>query len=242
MLQACGQHVQYGKHPLVLDGFNFNLDLDKFFQDESIFRWNNKDGFMLSSKDVVAERDSVMPGFVQYSTSSRSQQSPLAEYASVPFEDLGLLTDWDDEKVLMVCGLSNYKSAKDIMKIIGKLKKEYGTEPELQKGGFSSDHTLYLIYKTENKEVQFGMNLLDLDFIDWPERTYRGNSFWGNDEAEEEVPKQVMLTDEIEKSIEEKLKENDENTCFLFISTPEMAVVMNGQSGRSGFLVNYWRE
>ncbi len=241
MFQACGQQVQYGKEPLSLEDFYFNLDLNQFFQDESIFRWNNEDGFMVSSEDVRLENDSLMPGFVQYSTRSRSESSPLARYAGVAFDDLGLLADWDDEKIMMVCGSSEYKTTEEIMTIINQLKKEYGANPELQKGGFSRNNTLYLIFEEDDKVIQFGINLPDVDFIEWPERN-RGNSFWGDDDNEEEGPEKVVLDEKIEKKIEQKLQEKEENTCFLFITTPEMTEAMKAQSGRSGFLVNYWRD
>jgi len=239
MLPSCLQEKpQYGKDALKLDHFQFDLDLDHFFKDESIFVGTNDEGFTLSSEEVRFENDSALRGFIQYSSRTRSVSRPLAQYAGVPFEDLGLVTDWNDEKIWMACGSSRYKSSQEIMKILQQLKKEYNKTPELYKGGFSSNKTLYFIFNEAGKEVQFGVNLPNTNFIKWPEKSY-----WsGDDDKDEASGKALLLTDDIEKSVEQLLNEQAENTCYLFITTAPVAKAMQKQSGRSGFLVDYCRK
>ena len=61
---GCGQNIEYGKQPLVLDDFDFNLDLYRFFKDETIFGGNNKAGYSVSSEEYRFEADSLMKGVI----------------------------------------------------------------------------------------------------------------------------------------------------------------------------------
>ena len=241
ILQACSQTSEYGKRPLNLEGFDFDLDLNTFFKDESLFDGSNEAGFSVYSEDVKVEENDIMPGYIRYATYSMSQSRPLAEYAGVQFEKLDLYSDWNDESVLMLAASSDYKSGDEIMKIIQELKSEFGAEPELQRGGFTNNNILYLVYEMEDKQIQFGMVLSDLDFIPWPETSSRRNNVWGDLAEPEPEPEKILLTTEIENNLEQLLKDSEENQCFLFITKPTMAELMSKQTGRSGTLVYYWQ-
>ena len=145
---GCGQNIEYGKQPLVLDDFDFNLNLDRFFKDETIFGGNNKAGYSVSSEEYRFEADSLMKGVIQYSTNSTSTSRTLATFAGVRFESLGLLTDWDDKHVLLVCAETAHARAKDIKKIVDELVKEFGEDIQLsQEDWFGSSNTILTFQK-----------------------------------------------------------------------------------------------
>ncbi|WCM41927.1 hypothetical protein MG290_13435 [Flavobacterium sp. CBA20B-1] len=241
MLEACGQSkIQYGKDPLPVDDFQFDaIDLDVYFQDESIFKIAGDSEYNLSSEETVLKNDSIMPGYITYYTRMRSQAKPLAKYAGVEFDNLGLVTDWEDEHLLMVCGTSTHKTAEEVMTIIQQLKKEYGAEPELQKNSFMGQSQLILVYPKPDKEVQFCIKLPDVDFIDWSKQDI---SECGNEYDVYEYPKKgcILLTPEIENKIQQKLKKEN-NDCSLFITQVDLAKVLKQKNGSSGFLVDYWK-
>ena len=241
ILEACGQsNIQYGKDPLPMDDFQFDaIDLNIYFQDENIFKIAGDSEYNLSSEETVLKNDSIMPGYITYFTRMRSQAKPLAKYAGVEFDDLGLITDWDDEHLLMVCGTSRYKTADEVMTIIQQLKKEYGTKPELHKSGFFETNQLILVYPKKDREVQFCINLPDVDFIDWSKQDI---SECGNEYDADGNPKKgcILLTQQIENKLQQKL-EKEGNDCSLFITQADLAKVLKQKNGSSGFLVDYWK-
>ncbi|WP_257668849.1 hypothetical protein [Parapedobacter tibetensis] len=225
LIQACGQSPEYGKQPLVLDDFKFDLDIAHFFRDERIFRYTHDD-FSVSSEEYRLDDDSLMTGFITYSTRSMSTSRPLASYAGVQFEDIGLVTDWEDEQVLMVYGGTSYGETEDIRKVIDGLKSEFNNQAIIEKGGFMRNETLYILFKGDRKVAKLAVNLPDVDTL-------------VPDDLEDGSDAGQPLTPEIAAAIENQLREREEITFHLFVSTPEMDEVMKDLRGRSGFLVDY---
>src|SRR5690606_8117681 len=122
------------------------------------FRYTH-DEFSVSTEEYRVDDDSVMTGFIQYSTRHMSTSRPLASYAGVEFEDLGLVTDWDDEHVLMAYGGTSYGDLNGVFTIIKGLADEFGQQPQMAKGGFMSNNTLYLLFGTDSKEVRVAFTL-----------------------------------------------------------------------------------
>lgn len=227
LTQACGQLPEYGKWPLVLDDFGFDLDIPHFFQDERIFRYTHDD-FSVSSEEYRLDNDSVMTGFIAYSTRQMSTSRPLASYAGVEFENLGLVTDWDDEHVLMAYGGTSYGDLESIANIIKDLTTEFGEQPRMAKGGFMNDNTLYLVFGKDRKEVRFAFILPDVNALvpDGPDIAY-----WKG-----EGP---LLTPEAEAAIEAQLGDRRDVQLHFFVYRPELNAAFDALHGRSGFLVDF---
>ena len=227
LTQACGQSPEYGKGPLVLDDFGFDLDIPHFFQDERIFRYTH-DEFSVSTEEYRLDDDSVMTGFIQYSTRQMSTSRPLASYAGVEFEDLGLVTDWDDEHVLMAYGGTSYGDKAGVSTLIKGLTDEFGQQPQLAKGGFMHDNVLYLLFGTDRKGVRFAFPLPDVDAVlpDGPDiEDWAGNG--------------PVLTPEVETAIEAQLGDRQDVQFHFFVYRPELNAAFDALHGRSGFLVNF---
>lgn len=228
LLQACGkgQSVQYGEVPLIIDHSVFDLNIDTFFQDESIFRGGRD--FWVSSKEHRLENDTLMTGFIQYWTRAYSKDRVLAQYAETDFERLGLITDWDDKKVLMAYAGTEYASAAGVDRMIARLDQEFGSRATMTRvESFRDVIILNLDYRKDGKFARLGIELPDVDFIDLE----NPDSY--------EVKKEVLLTPEIQQALTNKLKETGEISCHLFISQDIMDAVINDLKSRSGFLAHY---
>lgn len=232
LLQACGQQqaTEYGKNPLILDDFTFDLDIPQFFRDERIFRYTH-DEFSVGSEEYRLDDDSLMTGFISYRTASWSPSRTLASYAGVKFENLGLVVDWDDEHPLLAYAATDYGRWDDLRKVIDALKEEYEPSPILERGGFMQDNTLYLVFKADDKCAKVLFNLSDIDAI-VPEES-----------DDERVP--LRLTPETEVAIERQLTEdsqraNQHELSFqLFVYTPEIGVVLEHLGYSSAFLTKF---
>jgi len=226
LLQACGQQqaTEYGIRPLILDDFTFDLDIPQFFRDERIFRYTH-DEFSVGSEEYRLDDDSLMTGFIAYRTASWSPSRTLASYAGVKFENLGLVADWDDEHPLLAYAATDYGRWDDLRKVMDALKEEYEPTPQLERGGFMQDNTLYLVFETDGKCAKVLFDLQDLDAI-IPDEPY----------DESQSPR---LTPEIEKTLESQLADRDELPFHLFVYRSEMDEVLDNLSYRSGFLTEF---
>lgn len=217
VFSACGKSLQYGVDVLHLDNFDFGLNIEQFFRDESIFRGKHDD-FGVSSAEHYIDGDSIKMGYIQYSTTSMSQDRPLANYAGVKFESLGIITDEADEKVLMAIGSTDYATGDDVATIIDKLNQQYG-EAEIR---FSYEGINLLFRKNGSVANLFvGVRL---------------NGYWGmwDESADTE-----MLTDEKQKEVKDKLKGQRDVDCTLFITKQDFDKALNESHSYSGDLTRY---
>lgn len=232
LLQACGQQqaTEYGKSPLLLDDFGFDLDIPQFFRDERIFRYTH-DEFSVGSEEYRLDDDSLMTGFIAYRTASWSPSRTLASYAGVKFENLGLVADWDDEHPLLAYAATDYGRWDDLRKVMDALKEEYEPRPQLERGGFMQDNTLYLVFKSDDKCAKVLFHLPDIDAI-VPEQS-----------GDERPP--IRLTSEIEEKIEKQLTEESQRdspselSFQLFVYTPEIGKVLEHLGYTSAFLTEF---
>ncbi len=232
LLQACGQQqaTEYGKRPLILDDFAFDLDIPQFFRDERIFRYTH-DEFSVGSEEYRLDDDSLMTGFISYRTASWSPSRTLASYAGVKFENLGLVADWDDEHPLLAYAATDYGRWDDLRKVIDALKEEYEPAPRLERGGFMEDNTLYLVFKADGKCAKVLFDLPDIDAI-VPEQS-----------GDERPP--IRLTSEIEEKIEKQFTEESQRdspselSFQLFVYTPEIGEVLEHLGYVSAFLTEF---
>lgn len=155
IFSGCVKSQQYGVDILELDHFDFNLNIEQFFRDERIFRGTHDD-FSVSAEEHYIAGDSIQMGYIQYSTRFMSSSRPLASFAGVKFESLGIITDEADEKVLMAIGSTSHAEVKDIEKIMDRLLLEFNHQFSIR-DSFGGTNVLF---KKEDKVVN-----LYLDFI-----------------------------------------------------------------------------
>lgn len=219
-LASCGKSKQYGVDILKLDNFNFDLNIEDFFQDESIFRGTN-DNFSVSSSEESIEGDSLKMGYIQYSTTSTSLKHPLASYADVKFESLGIVTDEADEKVLMAIASTDYASEADIEKIINQLLSEYDMSEPIFKNSYEG---INLIFTKGNKVANFYMNIS----IDEEE----------NSGSLIEI-KEKKVSDIDYKKIKMKIRDKKKVSCILFLTLDSFDKALEEARSFSGDLTRY---
>lgn len=232
LMQACGQQqaTEYGIRPLILDDFTFDLDIPQFFRDERIFRYTH-DEFSVGSEEYRLDDDSLMTGFIAYRTASWSPSRTLASYAGVKFENLGLVADWDDEHPLLAYAATDHGRWADLRNVIDALKEEYEPVPQLERGGFMQDNTLYLVFKADDKCAKVLFDLPDIDAV-MPEQP-----------GDESVV--LRLTPETEAEIERQLTEDSARDSLhelpfrLFVYTPEIGKVLEHLGYTSAFLTEF---
>ncbi|UUV20873.1 hypothetical protein [Paenimyroides aestuarii] len=229
LLNSCvGNTEEYGKKPLNLDQFNFDLNIEKFFQNEDIFRGNSD--FNVSVNEEWISQDSIDMGYINYSTGSMSQDRPLAKFAGVSFESLGIITDWEDEKAIMAYANTSYATPQNITSILDKLIKDFGN-PELHPEGFRGEGVNFKFIE-KSKIITFS---LPINYaLPEPERNY-GNSYY---DAPSE-PKQIYLTDEIYAEMKKIMADDEEMNCYLFITTPSFDAALQAANMFSGDLTHY---
>lgn len=229
-LNSCsGNAEEYGKQPLNLDKFNFDLNIEKFFQNEDIFR--GKADYAMRVEEEWISGDSIEMGYIDYATVSMSQDRPLAKYAGVEFESLGIITDWEDEKAIMAYASTDYATPKNVESILDKLIKDYGN-PEMHSQGFGNEG-LNLKFTKDSKVATISLPIPYQ--APEPEINYSENYY---DEAPSE-PEKIYLTDEIYAEIKESMKNMEEIKCYLFITNLTFDNALQEASSFSGDLTHY---
>ena len=155
IFSGCVKSQQYGIDILELDHFDFSLNIEQFFQDERIFRGTHDD-FSVSVGEHYIDGNSIQMGYIQYSTWRMSSGRPLASFAGVKFESLGIITDEADEKVLMAIGSTSYTEVKDIEKIMDRLLSEFGHQFNIR-DSFSG---INILFKKEDKVVNLYLDIM----------------------------------------------------------------------------------
>ena len=221
---SCSQQAQYGKSPLLLDQFNFNLDVASFFKDEQIFR--GKSDYSVSTSEETYDYKDHEILCIQYATRSMSKDRILAKYNGMNFESLGMITDSTDEKVLLVSARTDYGTADKIEQVLKKLQQDYGAG-SLNRGSFGHDDGIKITFKTQDKIVKLVINDIHFELAEENE-----------DETEDKDtrPFDERSRTNLIKAIQEK---KDNIPVLLFIATPEFDGMQNEASSSSGDLTNY---
>lgn len=223
---SCSQQPQYGKSPLVLDQFNFDLDVASFYKDENIFRGNSD--FSVSASEISYDYKDRKMDFVQYATRSMSRKNILARYGIMDFESLGMVTDSADEKVLLVSAGTDYATAEQVTALIEKLQKAYG------QGSLERNHSLFsgedvkLVFKTKDKVLKLVLE----DLVATPEEEETGS-----DEESQALPPFDEKAKARVLAAAGKKKKNIH--VYLFVVTPVFDEVMEHASQSSGDLTHY---
>jgi hypothetical protein len=218
---SCSQQAQYGKSPLLLDKFNFNLDVASFFKDEHIFR--GKSDFSVSASEETYDYKDSEIFCIQYSTRSMSKDRILAKYGGMDFESLGMITDSTDEKVLLVSASTDYGTAAKIEQVLKKLQQDYGTGT-MSRNSFGDDG-VKITFKTQDKVVKL---VIDDIRIEQPE---------DNEDSDKDTrPFDERSKTNLIKAVQEK---KDNISVLFFIATPEFDEVQNEARNSSGDLTHY---
>ena len=214
VLTACSPSKQYGVDVLNLDEFNFDLSIEKFFQDERIFR-NKHEDFYVSSREHYIDEDSIQMGYIQYSTTVMTRNRPLASYAGVKFESLSIIADEADEKALMAVGSTSYAKPKDVEKIIARLLSINDT-PEMRRKSWTTGTNL--IVREGDKVINLYLN------IDIDTEAMRGEERFTSDQYS--ALRYVMAGAEAIK-------------CILFVTNRDFDRALSAASNYSGDLTHY---
>lgn len=229
LLNSCaGSSDEYGKKPLELDNFDFKLNIEKFFQNEDIFR--SKSEFAVKTEEYWIDGDSIEMGYIDYATVAMSQSRPLAKYAGINFESLGIITDWEDKNVIMAYASSDYTKPKDVESIIDKMKKEFG-EPEVLPHGFGDSGVILKFIKGEKvAKISLAIPYQAPE----PEVSYSENYY-----DEPAAPEKILLTDEIYAEIKESMKDLEEIKSVIFITHQNFDNALEEANSFSGDLTQY---
>lgn len=228
-LNSCaGTADEYGKKPLELDNFDFKLNIEKFFQNEDIFR--GKADYAMKVEEEWISGDSIEFGYIDYSTVSMSQNRPLAKYAGVEFESLGIITDWEDKNAIMAYASTDYAKSKDIESVIDQMTKEFG-KPELHPSGFGNEGINFKFFKdskaaTISLIIPYELPEAEIDY---------GNYSVG----EPNEIKKVYLTEEIYGEMKASMKDLEEIKCYIFITNSEFDNALEESGSFSGDLTHY---
>lgn len=218
---SCSQQPQYGKNPLLLDQFNFKLDVGSFYKDESIFR--GKSDFSVSASEIsYAYKDHQTP-FIQYATRSMSQDRILAKYGAMNFESLGMVTDSADEKVLLVSAGTDYATAAQVEELLKKLQKAYG---QATLSTTSSVHLeqVRIRFQAEGKVIKLTLDDMGTQIVD----------------SEEQAPDPLPFGAKYEaKVIDAVRKKKDGIHVMLFVVTPMFDEVLQEARSFTGDLTRY---
>lgn len=218
---SCNQQAQYGKSPLLLDKFNFKLDVAVFFKDEQIFR--GKSDFSVSASEETYDYKDREILCIQYSTRSMSKDRILAKYDVMDFESLGMVTDSTDEKVLLVSGRTDYGTAGKIEQVLKKLQQDYANGT-ISSNSFGDDG-VKITFKTQDKVVKL---VIDGIRIEQPEDN--------EDSDKDNRPFDERSKTNLLKAVQEK---KDNIPVLLFMATPEFDDIQNEARSSSGDLTHY---
>lgn len=244
-MNACNNSPEYGKNVLELNRFNFNLNIEKFFADESVFGYDSDFGVSASDEklDYGFGSEEGPLRYIRYGTSVSSPDRPLAVYSGLKFESLGMCTDEQDENVLMVFAHTDYAGKKELLKVIQKLSKEFGSEPEIE----AYEDKLRLRYEKEDRVAKLVIRypFPELEYTFRSEENYDPyNDPYDNDPYEEEDPeeeKEDLLNDERLVVIRQTLDgaDEEEQRVYLFVGKKDFAEAMDQAWSYSGDLTEY---
>lgn len=212
ILTACSRSKQYGVDLLNLEKFNSNLNIETFFQDESIFRGQHND-FYVSSEEHYIDEDSIQMGYIQYSTTISSVARPLASYAGVKFEWLSIIADEADEKALMAIGSTRYATAKDVEKIIDALLS-ISSMPEMRNERWGNGTNL--IVRKGDKVINLYFNIIV-----------------------ESESNEKFFTPEHYSALKSEMQNSEEINCVLFVTNSYFDRAFSAASSSSGDLTRY---
>lgn len=204
------KNVHFAKQPLQLSGFNFDLDIPNFFNDEAVFRGKG-DVSMQASEEEVERNDQDKPfKYVRYGQYSSTSKIKVAAYKDFMFREMLLCTDSADEKTYLVAAEQSYLKPEDIDKLVALLKKDLGSPTPMSQIERKNEDVSYE-WHLKDKVVKLVLNVErdedDETFSgDWQRKAY---------------------------SKEEKI------TARLFIATKQFDQVMNEASSFTGMLVDY---
>ncbi len=214
VLVSCGQQnkdVHFGEAPLQLKGFNFDLDIPNFFNDEAYFR-HKADISMRAEEEMVELDDQDEPfEYVRYSQSSFSSDTKVAAYGDLVFRKILLCTDLADENTYLVGAQQEDLTASDIDKLVNNLKKDYGTPTpyiDIEKKNDRASYEWYL----EDKVVKLVLNVQTTSDME---------------EAPEDGWQRILYDNE------------EDLSATLFIATKQFDQVMQEAYSFSGMLVYY---
>ncbi|AJW63406.1 hypothetical protein VO54_01933 [Elizabethkingia miricola] len=230
LLSSCSKAPEYGKNVLDLNNFDFKLNLDKFFKDENVFR--GKTDYSISSEEQSIENSAVQQNYIQYSTVSMSKKRPLASFADVKFESLGLCSDENDEKVLLVSAQTDYATSADIIKIIDQLNKDFG-EAEIKDIGGNGDELILRWAKGDK------VSIFSLRIPFTLESASNENSAHDYYSQSDEDKKKEKFNNSLYQQLKDKIKEEKEVKCTLFFSKADFDKALDQASSYSGDLTSY---
>lgn len=230
LLVSCHSGPRYGKDVVNLDNFDFGLDLNTFFEDESYFR-SKSDNYKLNSTEESLSDTTYT--FYQYSTFSYSQKEPLAKFEGIKFEQLGLLSDSTDRHVLLIAGSTSYATAAQVKEVIDDLLK-IDSKPKIYNAFMSGTS---LVFQAPDRVISVYLNFSVEKENDKDDRYYD----YDESERQEYLKNKYVMKDSEYKSIIEQLDIMKEDiNVTLFVSELSFDKIYNKyKSGSSGFMTRY---
>lgn len=228
---SCKSDPRYGKDTVQLDNFDFGLNIDTFFEDESYFRVES-DNYMLSSEEKSL--DDTTFTYFRYEGHSSKSEKPLAEYKGIAFNRLNLLTDSTDQQVLLINAFKRDATTQEIKKLIDDLL-DIDPKPVILNAFMSGTS---IVFRAKDRVLSVYLNVRvdaeEKDYSDYdPYKQY-------TDEELEEMTKNY-LTQHSYRALLQKIEEKGDNLeLSLFIADPTFDQIYNLKSrGSSGFMTEY---
>lgn len=192
--------VHFGKKPLQLSGFDFDLNIPEFFNDEKVFEGNAADLFVEVEEGFINSDDGKEVNYVIYSQRSAKDGIKVLKYGSTGFSKMVLCSDLADKEVFLVEGKEEGMTPKDIDRLVAKLKSDLGDPIPYNQLENPDSYVSYEWHK-ENKVVKLvldmGANIAygEEPPADWQQTRYR--------EEEEIEAKISIVTVEFYKALRE---------------------------------------
>lgn len=192
LIQSCktGGSGQFGKSPVDLGSFNFNMDVPSFFGDETVFR--DRGGLRVRVDEdemTIGDTDSTLH-YVVYRTSQNNKDLPLAKMGTLRFTDIDLFTEIDDKEAYMIAATKEDASLQFVDSLVEVMTKEFGEQTphhEIKKTHdnvtyewYLKDRVVKLVtdvedeFEDERPKDENGWERLDDKFLPRPKNWQRG--------------------------------------------------------------------
>ena len=231
LFTSCQSGPRYAKDVVELDNFDFGLNIDTFFEDESYFR-TLSDNHMLSSSEEVLEDTTF--SYFRYETSRYKLEKVLAKYKGVEFNGLNLLTDSTDQHVLLINGFKDNATPKEIKTVIDNLLK-INPKPYYISAFMSGTS---IIFQSNDRILSVYIDIP----LDPKEKDYSDYDYYKNytDEELEEMSKNYFTQSSYQELMQKAEDKGEEITLSLFVIDLTFDKIYNSKSrGSSGFMTQY---